>query len=380
MKIVFTGGGTGGHFYPIIAVAQKVNQIVDNENITSVKLYYVSDSPYDKEMLFENRLIYEEISAGKMRTRTSFKGRFLNFLDIFKIFFGTVNAIYKMFSIFPDVVFGKGGYASFPAIFAARLLRIPVVIHESDSAPGRVNKLAGHFAKKIAISFQEASDFFPKNSVAWTGQPIRAEVEHPAPKEEAFEYFKLESKLPVILILGGSQGAELINNTILDAVPRLVKSYQVIHQTGVNNFKMVEARGRVVLTDNEYKLRYLSFPFLNNLQLKMAAGAATIVISRAGSALFEIASWGLPSILIPFTQSNADHAKKNAFNYARAGACSVIEEANMTANILSSEIERIVGDKEDYARMAEAAKVFNKPDAATKIARALVDIALSHEK
>ncbi|KKR66018.1 MAG: UDP diphospho-muramoyl pentapeptide beta-N acetylglucosaminyl transferase, partial [Parcubacteria group bacterium GW2011_GWF1_40_5] len=93
-----------------------------------------------------------------------------------------------------------------------------------------------------------------------------------------------------------------------------------------------------------------------------------------------IASWGLPSILIPFTQSNADHAKKNAFNYARAGACSVIEEANMTANILSSEIERIVGDKEDYARMAEAAKVFNKPDAATKIARALVDIALSHEK
>ncbi|HBA46025.1 hypothetical protein A2W67_03520 [Candidatus Nomurabacteria bacterium RIFCSPLOWO2_02_40_28] len=376
MKIVFTGGGTGGHFYPIIAVVQKVNQIIDHENIIGAKLYYISNSPYDKEMLFENGLLYEEVTSGKMRTYFSLK----NFSDVFKIFFGTINAIYKLFSIYPDVVFGKGGYASFPTIFAARCLRIPVVIHESDSAPGRVNKWAGHFAKKIAISFQEASDFFPKNSVAWTGQPIRAEVEHPAPKEEAFEYFKLESKLPVILILGGSQGAELINNTILDAVPRLVKSYQVIHQTGVNNFKMVEARGRVVLTDNEYKLRYLSFPFLNNLQLKMAAGAATIVISRAGSALFEIASWGLPSILIPFTQSNADHAKKNAFNYARAGACSVIEEANMTANILSSEIERIVGDKEDYARMAEAAKVFNKPDAATKIARALVDIALSHEK
>src|SRR3989338_1274218 len=143
---------------------------------------------------------------------------------------------------------------------------------------------------------------------------------------------------------------------------------------------MVEARGRVVLTDSEYKLRYLSFPFLNNLQLKMAAGAATIVISRACSALFEIASWGLPSILIPFTQSNADHAKKNAFNYARAGACSVVEELNMTANILSSEIERIIGDKAGYEEMARSAKAFHKPDAAAKIAHALVDIAMSHEK
>ena len=376
MKIVFTGGGTGGHFYPIIAIAQKINQIIDNENILGVKLYYISDSPYDKEMLFENELLYEEISTGKMRTYFSFR----NFLDIFKIFWGVLNAIFKLFSIYPDVVFGKGGYASFPTIFAARILRIPVLIHESDSTPGRVNKWAGHFAKKIAVSFTEAADYFPKKRVAWTGQPIRTEIENPAPRKEALEYFKLEESVPVILVLGGSQGAELINNTILDALPRLVNNYQIIHQTGVRNFKMVLDRAEVVLTDNQYKLRYLATPFLNSLAMKMAAGAATIVISRAGSMLFEIASWGVPSILIPITNTNLDHQKKNAFNYARAGACSVVEEMNMTGNILSSEIERIIGDKAICENMSKNAKAFNKPDASMKIAHALVDIAISHEK
>lgn len=376
MKIVFTGGGTGGHFYPIIAITQKVNEIVDNENIVGVKLYYFSDSPYDKEMLFENGLLYEEVNAGKMRLYFSFS----NFFDVFKIFFGTINALYKLFSIYPDVVFGKGGYASFPTIFAARLLRIPVVIHESDSAPGRVNKWAGHFAKKIAVSFEEAGSYFPQKKVAWIGQPIRAEIEHPAQRTEALKYFKLESNLPVILVMGGSQGAELINNTVLDALPRLIQNYQIIHQTGVKNFTVVSGRADVILADNKEKLRYICVPFLNSLAEKMAAGVATIVISRAGSTLFEIASWNVPSILVPFSESNADHAKKNAFNYARAGACSVIEEMNMTANILGGEIDRMIGDKAGYEMMVQNTKTFNKPGAAMKIARELVDIALSHER
>ncbi|MFA5778342.1 MAG: UDP-N-acetylglucosamine--N-acetylmuramyl-(pentapeptide) pyrophosphoryl-undecaprenol N-acetylglucosamine transferase [Candidatus Paceibacterota bacterium] len=376
MKIVFTGGGTGGHFYPIIAVVQKVNQIIDQEHIIGAKLYYISDSPYDKEILVENGLLYEEVDTGKMRTYFSFK----NFSDIFKIFFGTLNAIYKLFSIYPDVVFGKGGYASFPTLVAARILRIPVLIHESDSVPGRVNKWAGHFAKKIAVSFAEAADYFPKKSVAWTGQPIRTEIEHGASQKEALEYFKLESELPVILILGGSQGAELINNTILDALPRLLENYQIIHQTGVQKFKSVSSQAEVVLANNKNKSRYFPFSFLNPLQIKMAAGASSIIVSRAGSMLFEIASWGVPSVIIPITTSNGDHQRKNAFGYARAGACSVIEEVNMTANILSSEIERILNDKTNYEQMARNAKTFSNPGAAEKIARQLIDMALSHEK
>ena len=171
----------------------------------------------------------------------------------------------------------------------------------------------------------------------------------------------------------------MINNAILDALSRLVKNYQIIHQTGIKNFKIVSAQAEVVLADDKYRLRYLPIPFLNPLQMKMAAGAATIIISRAGSTLFEIASWGIPSILVPFASSNADHSRKNAFNYARAGACSVIEEMNMTANILSSEIERMVEDKMEYQSMSQNAKAFAKPGAAEKIARELVDIALSHE-
>lgn len=380
MKIVFAGGGTGGHFYPIIAVAERVNQIIDKENIIEAKLYYLSDSPYDKEALFENGIQYEPIVAGKMRTHSSIGGFFRNFLDMFKIVFGIINAVFKMFSIYPDVVFGKGGYASFPTIFAARLLHIPVLIHESDSAPGRVNKWAGGFAKRVAISFKEATEYFPREKTAWVGHPIRAEIEHPAQKEEALKYFKLEKDLPVILILGGSQGAELINNTILAALPELIKKYQVIHQTGIKNFKIVAGEAEVVLSKEKNKSRYLPLSFLNPLQMKMAAGTASLVVSRAGSTLFEIASWGIPSILIPFTQSNADHTKKNAFNYAHAGACSVIEEANMTANILNSEIDRIFENKENWERMAAGARAFNKPDAAMKIAQELVDMALEHEK
>ncbi|OGI92697.1 hypothetical protein A2933_00045 [Candidatus Nomurabacteria bacterium RIFCSPLOWO2_01_FULL_46_18] len=380
MKIAFAGGGTGGHFYPIIAVAEKVNQLIDRENIIGVKLYYFSNDPFDRELLFENRLIYTEIMAGKIRTHPGLGGVLSNFLDIFKTLFGMVNAIFKMFSIYPDVVFGKGGFASFPAIFAARLFGIPVLIHESDSAPGRVNKWAGRFAKRVAVSWKDAAEYFPKEKVAWTGHPTRMEIEQAAERDEALKYFKLEKDLPTILVLGGSQGAELINNTVLDCLPRLVKKYQVIHQTGIRNFKIVSGQADVILGKEENKIRYVPTAYLNSLELKMAAGAAKIIVSRAGSTLFEIASWGIPSILIPFAHSNADHAKKNAFNYAHAGACAVIEEANMTGNILASEIDRILAESGNWQKMAAAAKAFHKPGAAEKIARVLIDMALEHEK
>lgn len=376
MKIVFTGGGTGGHFYPIIAVAQKINKIIDTDNILGAKLYYFSDDPYDPEILFENGILYEQINAGKLRTYFSL----VNLTDVFKTIFGTVNAIYKLFTIYPDVVFGKGGYASFPTIFAAIILRIPVIIHESDSAPGRVNKWAGRFSKRVAVSFKEATEFFPQNKVAWTGHPIRTEIEEPTLREEALKYFKFEVNVPVIFIIGGSQGSELINNTILNALPRLVKDYHVIHQTGVKNFKIVKDEAEVVLSNSKEKSRYMPIAFLNPLSMKMAAGVATLVISRAGSTLFEIASWEVPSILIPIAETNLDHQKKNAYAYAHAGACSVIEESNITANILSSEIENMLGDKVHYEKMTKAAKAFHKGDAAMKIARELVNTALSHEK
>ena len=374
MKIVFTGGGTGGHFYPIIAVAEAVHEVADREKILALKMYYYSDSPYDKEALFQEGLIYREVSAGKRRLYSSAS----NFFDLFKTGIGAIGATVSLFFLYPDVVFCKGGYASFPVVLAARVLRIPVVVHESDSVPGRVTSWAGKFAKRIAVSYDEAAMSFPKDKVAVTGQPIRTIIQQKKP-EGAFEYLKLDPTVPTILVLGGSLGADAINNLILDSLPELVKKYQIVHQTGAGNFKDVKMRAEFMLSKSEHAARYIPFAFLNPLALKMAAGASTLVISRAGSAIFEIAGWGIPSILIPITESHDDHQKKNAYNYARHGGAIVIEEANLSHTILLAEIDRFYGDKARADKMAAAALAFATPDASMKIARLLIDICLSHE-
>ncbi len=374
MKIAFTGGGTGGHFYPIIAVAESVREYADTEKIIGLKLYYLADSPYDKEALFANGIEFKYISAGKRRIYSSIQ----NFFDLFKTAFGCVSAFFSLFALYPDVVFSKGGYASFPVVLAARILCIPVVVHESDCYPGRVNVWTGKFAKRIAVSYDEAGSFFPKDRVAQTGQPIRREIME-RKTEGAFEYFKLDHSIPTILILGGSLGAEVINDAVLDIITTLLKDFQIIHQTGPKNFDAVKARADFFLHNNEFKDRYVPLAFLSPLALKMAAGAASIVISRAGSTIFEIASWGIPSIIIPIEESNGDHQKKNAFNYARHGGAVVIEQDNLSSGVLMSELKRCVLDKERWNTMATEAKKFAQPDAAKKIAQVLLDIALSHE-
>ena len=345
MKIAFTGGGTGGHFYPIIAVAESVREIADNEKIIGLKLYYLADSSYDKEALFANGIEFLYVSAGKQRIYSSIK----NFFDIFKTAFGFLKATLVLFRLYPDVVFSKGGYSSFPVVLAARILRIPVVIHESDCYPGRVNKWTGKFAKRVAVSYDEAGQYFPKEKVAQTGQPIRRAILD-RKTEGAFEYFKLDHNIPTILVLGGSQGAEKINDAVLDVLMTLVKDFQIIHQTGKLLFEDVKNRADFFLHDSEYKNRYLPLASLDPLAIKMAAGAASL-----------------------------DHQKKNAFNYARHGAAVVIEEDNLSSGVLVSEIKRCLGDKERWDKMALAAKNFAQPDASKKIARVLLDIALSHE-
>ncbi len=374
MKIVLTGGGSGGHFYPVIAVAQSLHTIIKRERLIDVKIYFISDSPYNERMLFENGVEFKQASAGKIRRYFSI----LNLFDVFKTALGVLNATLQLFNIFPNVVFAKGGYASFPTLFAARLLRIPVVIHESDSVPGRLNKWAGRFAKRIAVSYPEAAQYFPKEKVANTGNPIRHEIAQ-AVKEGSHEFLNLQKNLPTILVLGGSRGAEIINDTIDDVLPELVSHYQIIHQTGKSNLQAAKGRAEMALEKNPLSERYRPYPFLDDLTLKMAAGAADLVISRAGSTLFEIAAWGLPSIVIPITDTNGDHQRTNAYLYARSGACKVIEENNLTPHLLLNEINRLMDTPEERAVMSEAAKKFARLDAADKIAETIIQIALDQE-
>ncbi|MEA3399438.1 MAG: UDP-N-acetylglucosamine--N-acetylmuramyl-(pentapeptide) pyrophosphoryl-undecaprenol N-acetylglucosamine transferase [Patescibacteria group bacterium] len=374
MKILLTGGGTGGHFYPLIAIAEQINEITTQEKLFDLKLYYMSSSPYDKKILQENNITFVQTPAGKLRRYFSIKSIF----DIFNTGLGVIVGLLRVFSIYPDVIISKGGYASFPTVFAGKILKIPVIIHESDSAPGKLNLWASKFARRIAVSHREAGEKFPAEKTAWTGQPIRKSITKPA-GPESFDFFKLTSSIPTILILGGSQGAQTVNNIIMLALPELIKKYQIIHQTGKNNLKDVTLRSNLILENSPYKARYLPFDFLNDLNTKMAAGASSLVISRAGSAIFEIASWGRPSLIIPITNSNGDHQRKNAFNYARTGACEVIEEGNLTPHILISEIDKIISSKERLKSMSQKAIDFSTPHAGAKIAQEALRIALKHE-
>src|SRR3989344_5932004 len=149
MKIVFTGGGTGGHFYPIIAIAEEINTVVRERKLVNVRLYFFSNAPYDERALFENNIEFVRIRSGKWRRYFSL----LNFFDLFKLSWGIAKSLIQLYLIYPDVVFSKGGYVSLPTVLAARVLGIPIVIHESDSRPGRTNLWAGKFAARIALSY-----------------------------------------------------------------------------------------------------------------------------------------------------------------------------------------------------------------------------------
>ena len=375
MKIVFAGGGTGGHFYPIISIVESIHKIVKEKKLISPKLYFFSTSPYNQGILYDHNIEFKKVTAGKIRRYFSIK----NFLDLFKTGWGAISVFFDLFDIFPDVVFGKGGYASFPTLLAARILGIPVFIHESDSEPGRANRWAGKFAKRIAISYKQAASFFPTNRTAYSGQPILVERLEPI-TAGAFDFFDFDQSIPTIFIMGGSQGSENINNLVLDSLQELCKYFQIIHQTGERNLKVMQESSDAVLIDSPYKKRYKPFGYMNSLEIRMAAGCASLVVSRAGSTIFEIASWGKPSIIIPLSKEVSHDQTKNAYSYASVGACLVMEEANLKPHIFIEEMRRIIENKEIWNKMSSSAKSFFRPGASDLIAKELLTIALGHEK
>lgn len=374
MKIVLTGGG-GGHFYPMVAVAEAIREISEKEKILNLELIYISDSPYDQKSLDDAGVRFAELKTGKNRLYFSIE----NFFDIFKTFFAIIKAIFLLYRLLPDVVFSKGGYPAVPVVIAAKILNIPVVIHESDSYPGRANKMASKWAKRIAISYKEAAEYLPKEKTAFVGNIVRKDVREPL-KVGAYEYLKLNAAVKTILIVGGSQGAKIINDTIINSLDGLLQNYQIIHQVGTKNFDEVKALTDVILKDNPNKERYHIYPYLNKLALRMSAGVTGLIVSRAGAGfLAEIASWGVPSIIVPINKSNGDHQRKNAYNYAATGGCVVIEESNLKPHVIVSEINRILGDENISKQMSEGSRLFVHPDAEDKIAEEIIKIALTHE-
>lgn len=378
MRIGLTGGGTGGHFYPLIAVAEAIEDICKERTLLEPEIYYLGPAPFDSAALLEHDIEHVSTPAGKIRKYPSI----LNIFGAIGAFFGILKAMWQLFILYPDVIFSSGGYAAFPTLFAAKIWRIPVVIYDADATPGRVSLWSAKFAKWIAVAHPDAAGRFPakrRDKIARIGHPIRKEIEAPT-KEGGYEFLKLDTAVPVIFIMGGSQGAVAINNAVLDALPALLQNYNIVHQTGAANLDEVHKISTVVLKDVPHNDRYKIFGLLNTLALRMAAGVSSVVVARAGSGtIFEIASWGIPSILIPIPTDVSHDQTENAFSYARSGAAVVIEQHNLTPHVLAAEIDRIVGDKELQTRMHEAARGFARPEAARKIASIIMEEALSHE-
>jgi UDP-N-acetylglucosamine--N-acetylmuramyl-(pentapeptide) pyrophosphoryl-undecaprenol N-acetylglucosamine transferase len=379
MKIVLTGSGTGGHFYPLIAVAEALRDLSHERRILEPTLYFLAPDPYDQQSLFDNKIIFVRCTAGKVRRYFSFR----NFFDLFKTAWGTITALITLFQIYPDVVVSKGGYTTVPVTLAANILRIPVIVHESDAKPGRANLFAASHAYRIAISFESSRAFFPKkvqDRIALTGIPIRKELTLAGGTQGGAEELMLDKEVPTVLILGGSSGSQKINEVVMLALSELTSSVNVIHQTGKANFADVQSLSKVALEKSAHPTRYHLFPYLNIGSMRKAVGASNLIISRAGStAISEISLWKKPSILIPIPESISHDQRTNAYAYAHTGGAVVLEEANLTPHVLVSEVRRITGSAEIAAQMAERGSGFANADSARIIADEVLSVGLSHE-
>ena len=378
MKIVITGGGTGGHFYPLIAVADKVIERAQDRKMLRPEIYYLADSPYNANLLMRKGIDFRKISAGKMRLYFSLR----NFFDFLKTCWGSFQTLIRMFTLYPDVVFTNGSYVALPVLFSARLLKIPVIIHTSDSVPGRALLYASRFAQKISIAFPEAAEHYrekDRSKIALLGNPIRSEIEKPL-TSGAYEFLELDRSIPTILVFAGSSGAQALNDTLVDALPKLLLEYNIIHQCGKKNYEEIVGHSEVVLYNHPFKTRYKLYPYLDELAIRMSVGASNLMIIRAGaSTINETAIWGKPSITIPIPSEVSRDQESNAFAYARSGATVVIKQRNLSANILVSEINRVLGDQDLQEDMAHKAQAFARTNAAEMIADAILEIAAEHE-
>lgn len=357
-RILLVGGGSGGHVYPLVAVASALREKAQQTG-TDLDIRLWGDGDFLKKAGEDGNLKPIKIVAGKLRRYFSF----LNIGDLFKSVAGFIQSVWLMYWYMPDIVFTKGGYVSVMPALAAKLYLIPVITHEADSTPGLANKIISKFANKILISFENSGKYFKNNGkTVLVGNPVRKDILG-GDRNSAIGRFSLNPNKPAILVLGGSQGAKRINDLIIESIFMLTKNYQIIHQTGESQFASIKAEAEKYQNPN-----YHFYPFLNKDELRAAYAAADIILSRGGSSLlFEIAAIGKPAIIIPLPlEASRGDQIENATEFSKYGAV-IIEEGNLTPHILISQIEHLLRP-ENYAVVSEKIRLFAKPDAADKIA------------
>jgi UDP-N-acetylglucosamine--N-acetylmuramyl-(pentapeptide) pyrophosphoryl-undecaprenol N-acetylglucosamine transferase len=380
MRILFTGGGTGGHIYPIIAVTEELQKISAEKKI-ELDLRYFGSPEMFRSVLEQNGVRVSKVFSAKLRRYFDLR----NFLDIpILLPLSVIQAFWKVLWFMPDVLFSKGGPGSLPVVLACKFYRVRIIIHDSDSIMGLANRMATRWADRIAVSFESTAKTLAEieklaQKVALVGNPIRKSLvsREILEKGTAKKIFGFNPEKPMILVIGGSQGAVKINDFILEIVEELIKEYQVLHQTGIKNFDEVKKELDLILRNHseEEKSRYKIVAYFEK-DLKDAYSAADVIVSRASSgSIFEIAAFGKPSILIPLPQEVVgDHQTTNAYEYAKSGAAIVIEQANLEPNIFLGQLKKIFSEPGKMAQMSQAAKNFSKPGAARTIAEEILKL------
>ena len=274
MKILFTGGGSGGHIFPIIAIIREIRKFSPKKKLD---FYYIGPKDNLAKLLLSQEYIkIKQVSAGKIRRYLTLKSFFQNIFDVlFKTPLGILQSFFYIFFLAPDIIFSKGGFGSIPSVVAGWVLGTPIFLHEADAAPGLANRILTAFAMELFVSFRK-TPLPTKKRMVLTGNPIRRELLNGS-KKEAIDSFKLTGEKPVILILGGSQGAQRINDKILETLPSFLKEFELIHQCGEKNFHQVKNEAKVMITKGLEKY-YHPFPFLKEQELKKAYAAADFII------------------------------------------------------------------------------------------------------
>lgn len=376
MRIVLTGGGTGGHlvpFEPIIEALRTLHQ--EEKNIlparldpNGLSLTFLGVADVNTILFFKNYDVPAiNIPSGKLRRYMSH----LTILDLFlRLPIGLMKAMWHMWRIMPDVVISKGGYGSFPVVVAAWFYRIPVLLHESDATAGLSNKWLARLATTIAVGFSDtlASLGKWKDKATVTGIPVRSSFLQQDPIE-AKKVFGFDAADQVLLVMGGSQGARQINEALLKILPQLVMSTAIIHITGEKNFQEVSKMAEQLIASSSRHDKYKAFPYLTD-KIDEAYTAADVVVSRAGATtLAELSHLRKSCLLIPLEGAASDHQRLNAVIYERAGAALVLDPANLTANILKSNLEELLNDPKVRENLAYNIGQLDRPQAAADLAK-----------
>lgn len=362
MRVILSGGGTGGHVYPAISIGKEIKRQYCDAEI----LFVGTEKGLENSIVPKEGFNIVNIKVRGFERRLSFGNAAAigeSFIGLFR-----VSKIIKAFK--PDIVIGTGGYVCGSVLLAAAMMDVPTLIHEQNAFPGVTNKILSRFVDVVAVNFPEAKKYFPKGkNVIVTGNPIRSDILCIS-REEGLKEFGFSEKLPVVLVVGGSRGAKKLNDSILLLTKQCVtdKSFQMLHITGETQYDDVlcSYKSRDIASDTEY-LKVI--PFAYNMPYALAA--CDVVISRCGaSTLSEITALGKPSILIPYPYATDNHQEYNARALEKNGAAIVILEKYLDSDLLNREVSDMLNKKDKIDQMKVQSKALGRTDAADAIVKA----------